>query len=134
MQITITDEQTKWLLKTVAWQKATETLGNFEDELYVSAVRTEAEYQETRSKATTRFQGYGEFLAMTERLERAELGEVFEIPEAMRETLEYWSNEAVVAVHGNPARWNPEAIERLEWVYPAAIRVAAELRTALAVA
>lgn len=134
MQIKITDEQTLCMLQRAAWDGATQAMGNFEDDLAASVTCAEEDYRQCRSDATERLEQFGPLLALTERLENAQVGETVEVPEALRENLEYWSNEIVKAVHGNEARWVPRVLERLEWLSPAALRLAAELRTTKAIA
>ena len=129
MRVTITDEQTRWILQTTAWNMARRALeGGVTDEendglFYLD----EQSYRQGRRQAEQRIAEFREMSQLADKFERSAIGDEVKVPEALWEELRAVRDSAVEAVD-EPGRWIPNCEERLRWLYPAAVRLDAALR------
>jgi hypothetical protein len=123
--IEIPDEQTRQILYRAAWDTAVASLAAFDDACFAGCADSDREYRRCRREAIERIRGFEEMSGLADRLGEVQIGDRVEIPDRLIEGLRDTVMTTTDAVENRG--WSPEYQERLEWLYPAAMRVGAAL-------
>jgi hypothetical protein len=123
MQITITDEQTRWIVKTAAWSEGVSTAAALSDEFFLYPGQPEEEYRRCRREAAQQVAVFHRMAELADTVEAAEIGGQVDIPESVAELIRETHQATMEAVE-MPERQHLYQ-ERLEWLHPAARRLTA---------
>jgi hypothetical protein len=126
-QVTITDEQTRWIVQLAAWDEGCSEMGDFDLGCRADTLDSPENYLRRRTEAAARLARLTELAALADQVERAALGDRIEIPVGV---VRFLTSERA-GLHDcltspGPA-FTAEHEERARWMYPAAEALEAEM-------
>jgi hypothetical protein len=132
VEITITDEQTRWIVQTIAWNEGCAEMGDFDLGCRTDSLQKPEDYSRSRAEAARRIAKLTEMTALADRIERVALGARIEIPTRVASTIaeeRAGLHDCLVSPGPN---FTDDHAERARWMYSAAEALEAELSGAVA--